>query len=285
MSFRDYARIEQAIHFLHANRLSRPSLAEVAAHIGVSPPYLQRVFRRWAGVSPNTLLRMLSVEHAKRLLRESRSVLDATYDAGVSSSGRLHDHFVTLEAITPGEYKSGGAGVEIACGVHDSPFGACFVATTRRGVCRLAFLREETAEYALHELRREWPRAAIREDASITADWVRRIFESGDREAASLPLLVKGTNFQVQVWRALLQIPEGAVATYRGIAAAIGRPQASRAVGQAVGDNPIAYLIPCHRVLRQAGDLGGYRWGVPRKTAMLAWEAAKTEVATARLVH
>lgn len=279
MHSRDYQRVEQAIRYVQTNRARQPSLEEVAGHVGVSPAYLQRVFRRWAGVSPKTLLRYLTVEHAKRLLRESHSVLDAAYDAGLSSPSRLHDHFITLEAITPGEYKTGGAGLLVAYGVHDSPFGPCFLATTARGVCWMAFLEDfGDAESQLAELRRTWPQAKINKDLASTAKLARRIFarnvEHGD---APIPLLVKGTNFQVQVWRALLQVPTGAATTYQALANAIGRPKACRAVGQAVGDNPIAYLIPCHRVLRQVGDFSGYRWGVDRKTAMLAWETARVE--------
>jgi AraC family transcriptional regulator, regulatory protein of adaptative response / methylated-DNA-[protein]-cysteine methyltransferase len=276
MTARDYDRVELAIRYLQTNWREQPSLEDVARRVGVSPPYLQRVFRRWAGVSPKTLLRLLTVEHAKRLLGESRSILDAAYESGLSGSGRLHDHFVTLEAITPGEYKNGGAGVEIACGLSNSPFGPCFLAVTARGVCRLAFLGDSSGEDELAALRSAWPQSSIREDRRAAAEMGRRIFSSG---SPPIPLLAKGTNFQVQVWRALLEIPEGAAATYQDIAAVIGRPTASRAVGQAVGDNPIAYLIPCHRVLRQSGDLGGYRWGTTRKTALLAWEAARRESA------
>jgi AraC family transcriptional regulator, regulatory protein of adaptative response / methylated-DNA-[protein]-cysteine methyltransferase len=278
MTARDYDRVELAIRYLQTNWREQPSLEDVARRIGVSPPYLQRVFRRWAGVSPKTLLRLLTVEHAKRLLGESRSILDAAYESGLSGSGRLHDHFVTLEAITPGEYKHGGAGVEIAWGLSNSPFGPCFLAVTARGVCRLAFLGDSSGADELAALRKHGRSRQFAKTGAPRLRWGAASFRPADH-SPPIPLLAKGTNFQVQVWRALLEIPEGAAATYQDIAAVIGRPTASRAVGQAVGDNPIAYLIPCHRVLRQSGDLGGYRWGTTRKTAILAWEAARRESA------
>lgn len=278
MPSQDYHRIEQAIRYLQVNRDRQPSLANVADHLGLSAPYLQRVFRRWAGVSPKTLLQHFTVEHAKRRLRATSTVLEAAYDAGLSGPSRLHEHFVTLEAVTPGEYRSLGEDLRIEYGVHDSPFGPYFLAATSRGVCGMQFLDDGNARNAIEDLRRTWPAAVVQENVAATETIARRIFAAPRpcSGAAPLPLLARGTNFQVNVWRALLAVPEGATTTYRAIAEAIGRPTASRAVGNAVGANPIAMLIPCHRVLRQLGHFGGYRWGIERKTAILAWESART---------
>ncbi len=274
----DYPRIETAIRYLAAHVDEQPTLSTVAAEVGLSPFHLQRVFKRWAGISPKRLLQLLTVEHAKELLDESASVLDTTYEVGLTSPARLHDHFVALEAMTPGEYKSGGADLEIRYGFHDSPFGAMLLAATGRGICRLTFPAGDEASAEVAGLATNWPRARLSEDPASTRPLARRIFDRAAR-GEPLRLLVHGTNFQIAVWRALLSIPEGEVTTYSRIAAAIGRPRAVRAVGNAVGANPIAYLIPCHRVLRQVGALGGYRWGAARKQALLAWESARLEAA------
>lgn len=282
----DYARVEQAIRYLDANARQQPSLADVAGHVGLSEAHLQRLFTRWAGVSPKRFVQWQTVEHAKRLLRESQaSVLDASYEAGLSGGGRLHDLFVTAEALTPGEYKSGGEGVEIAYGVHETPFGDAFIATTARGVCALSFLdvarpREEAAADAAAELRAGWPAATIRADDRATRAVAERVFAPlGDatERPAPLAVLLKGTNFQLMVWRALLRVPTGAVTTYEELAAATGSPTAVRAVASAVARNAISFLIPCHRVIRKSGELGGYRWGPDRKRTMIAWEAVRTE--------
>ncbi|MFZ5559118.1 MAG: methylated-DNA--[protein]-cysteine S-methyltransferase [Pseudomonadota bacterium] len=270
---RDYARIERAIRYLEAHAGRQPGLGDVAAAVGLSPYHFQRLFTRWAGVSPKRFLGLLTVAHARRLLQSSASVLDAALAVGLSGPGRLHDQFVALEAATPGEVKTGGAGLEIRWGVHASPFGEVLVALTPRGVCRMAFLGAGDEAAERDALAAAWPGAAVRRDDAGTASVARAVF-------AGVPgptprLWVRGTNFQVAVWRALLRVPEGAVCTYGDLAAAIGRPGAARAVGQAVGANPVAYLIPCHRVIRGVGGLGGYRWGPERKRAMLAWEAAR----------
>jgi AraC family transcriptional regulator of adaptative response/methylated-DNA-[protein]-cysteine methyltransferase len=287
MSSSDYARVEQAIRFLDANARRQPSLADVAAHVGLSEAHFQRLFTRWAGVSPKRFVQFQTVEHAKRLLRESRSVLDASWDAGLSGGGRLHDLFVAAEALTPGEYKQGGAGLEIAWGVHPTPFGDAFLAVTPRGVCALSFLpeseeRRAAVERAAAELAEEWPEATLRADASATRPQAARAFAplSESRlarhdEPAPLGVVLKGTNFQLKVWRALLQVPAGAVTTYEELAAAAGAPNAVRAVGSAVARNAIAYLIPCHRVIRKTGAFGQYRWGPDRKRAMLVWESER----------
>ncbi|HVR62982.1 MAG TPA: methylated-DNA--[protein]-cysteine S-methyltransferase [Polyangia bacterium] len=280
-----YARIQSAITFLTDRRADQPSLAEVAAHVGQSPFHFQRLFHRWAGVSPKRFLQFLTVEHAKESLRASATVLDAAYAAGLSGPSRLHDLFVTLEAATPGEFRAGGAGLDIRWGVGDSPFGRCFMAVTERGIALLGFLSEAGGDgeaRSLGDARRAlgdtWPRAGIRRDDAATAPWLRRVFSERSRAAgddARLSLFVRGTPFQLTVWRALLAIPPGQLTTYGALARAVGRPGAARAVGNAVGANPISWLIPCHRVIRGLGTFGHYRWGRPRKISMLAWEAAR----------
>ncbi len=276
----DYHRIERAIRYLDAAAPSQPSLEQVASHVGVSPYHFQRLFTRWAGISPKRFTQVLALRYAKDLLHDSRSLLDATFDAGMSSGGRLHDLFVTLEAVTPGEYRAMGAGMRIDAGFHETPFGECLLGVTARGVCALSFF-EGDREAALADLARRWPRAAIAEKPRATAPVASRIFRALEvRDPSSvvpLALLVHGTNFQVNVWRALLRIPAGTVATYEDVATAIGAPAATRAVGTAVGRNPVAFLIPCHRVIRTTGALGGYRWGLARKRAMLAWETGRSD--------
>ena len=275
----DYHRIERAIRFLDDSAPVRPSLDQVARHVGMSPFHFQRLFTRWAGISPKRFSQVLALEYAKDRLRDSRNLLDATYDSGLSSGGRLHDLFVTLDAVTPGEFRESGSGLRISAGFHESPFGQALIATTERGVCGLTF-HEGSRREALRDLAERWPQATIEERPRVTAPVAARVFaalEVRDPEGlVPLGLLVRGTNFQVKVWRALLQIPVGSVATYADIATAIGAPSAVRAVGTAIGNNPVAFLIPCHRVIRTTGALGGYRWGLPRKRAMMAWESGRT---------
>ena len=278
---RDYRRVEAAIRYLEARQPEQPRLAEVAEHVGLSPWHFQRLFQRWAGVSPKRFLQFLTVEHAKRLLESSETVLETTWAAGLSSPGRLHDLFVTVEAVTPGEVKSGGEGLEIRWGVHPTPFGEALVAVSDRGVCQLSFGdSDETPEEALETLERRFPEARLVEVPENTAPVSERIFRRlrGERGAVDaeqgLALHLRGTNFQLRVWRALLSIPDGEASTYGRIARSLGKSGAARAVGSAVGANPVAVLIPCHRVLRESGGLGGYRWGTERKRAILGWEAA-----------
>lgn len=272
----DYARIEQAILYLDAHAREQPSLDAVAAHVGLSAFHFQRLFTRWAGISPKRFLQMHTLSSARRLLAERRSVLDTSLAVGLSGGGRLHELFITLTAMTPGEFKSGGEGLTVHHGVHESPFGACLIAVCERGICGLHFLTGATEAEALESLRAEWPRAAFVESKGETASWARRIFpESPPSERTPLSVLVKGTPFQVQVWQALLRVAPGEVATYEDLAKAIGRPKAVRAVGTAVGSNPVALLIPCHRVLRKTGVFGDYRWGPARKQVMLAWESLR----------
>lgn len=272
----DYHRIERAIRYLDASAPTRPSLDDVARHVGLSPFHFQRLFTRWAGISPKRFSQVLALEYAKERLHESRNLIDATYNAGLTSGGRLHDLFVTLDAVTPGEFRDDGLGLRISAGFHASPFGEALIATTDRGVVGLTF-HDGSRRAALRDLADRWPHATIEERPRTTAPIASRIFHALEvRDPDSLVplgLLVRGTNFQVKVWRALLQIPTGRVATYEDIATSIGAPNAVRAVGTAIGRNPVAFLIPCHRVIRTTGALGGYRWGLPRKRAMLAWEA------------
>lgn len=272
----DYGRIEAAIHYLEENFQAQPSLAEIATHVGLSEYHFQRLFSRWAGTSPKRFLQFLTIQHAKKLLADSQSILDATYEAGLSSPSRLHDLFVTHEAITPGEFKQKGAGLTIQYGFHDSPFGECLIALTERGICGLQFVANGDREATLAELKAGWPQAEFVANEAATRPYVAPIFNLSDApEQSSLPLYLKGTNFQIQVWRALLNIPAGTAVSYGAVAQMIGNPKASRAVGGAVGSNPIGYLIPCHRVIQQAGKLGNYRWGSSRKKAILGWEAAR----------
>lgn len=271
---RDYERVARAIEYLRHNAAGQPDLAAVARHLHLSEHHFQRLFTCWAGVSPKRFVQFLTLEHAKTRLATTRGVLDLAGAVGLSGPGRLHDLFVTLEAVSPGEYKASGAGLAIRYGVHPSPFGAALVATTGRGICALHFV--DSPGDGIERLRRDWPDAELCRDPGATAPVAERIFRPlSSPPGRALALLVKGTNFQVKVWRALLELPSGSLATYGDVAARIGAPGSARAVGTAVGANPVAWLIPCHRVIRESGALGGYRWGTERKAAMLGWEAAR----------
>lgn len=275
----DYARVEKAIRFLDRDHAVAPSLADVARHVGLSEAHFQRLFTRWAGISPKRFVQHRTAQVVKRLLREERrAVLDASYEAGLSGPGRLHDLLVNAEAVTPGEYQRFGAGVEVRYGFHPTPFGEALLAVTARGICHLAFVHPVTRREALDRLRREWPAATLVADQDGTRGAAARAFPPpGSAHAPALALHVKGTNFQLKVWRALLEVPTGTVTTYGAIAAAIGDPRAARAVGTAVGSNPVSYLIPCHRVIRATGELGGYAWGPDRKRVMLALETTRED--------
>ena len=271
----DYDRIASAIGYLAERSSSQPSLAEVAAYVHVSPHHFQRVFSRWVGVSPKRFLQVLTLERAKELLRSSSlPLLDVSETLGLSSGSRLYDHFVQLEAMTPAEYKRGGAGVEITWGLSDGPFGQAFIASTARGICMLVFIDGDRTS-ALERLAEQWPGARLRRDDKQAHALAERLFEHPYTPDAPISVFVRGTNFQVNVWRALLNVPLGTLTSYSAVAEAVGRPGAARAVGTAVGANPVAFLIPCHRVIRQTGELGGYRWGLERKLAMFSWEAAR----------
>ncbi len=267
----DYLRIEQAIQYLDNHYKDQPGLEELAASIGLSEFHFQRIFTRWAGVSPKRFLQFLTREGAKDLLNRSENLLDTTHQVGLSSLGRLHDLFVTTEAVTPGEYKSHGAGVTIRYGLHPTPFGKCLIGVTEHGVCHLSFVQTSEGD-AIDALVGQWEQAQMIEDYKATSPLVEPIFDLGQRGKGSLQLHLRGTNFQLKVWEALLNIPAGTVTTYEGIASMIGSPGALRAVGTAVGHNPVAVLIPCHRVIRKTGGFGNYRYGAPRKKALLACE-------------
>jgi AraC family transcriptional regulator of adaptative response/methylated-DNA-[protein]-cysteine methyltransferase len=272
----DYDRIARAIEFIAANAGAQPGLDEVAAQARLSPFHFQKLFSRWAGVSPKRFLQVVTVARAKQLLDEGRdSLLGASEEVGLSSSSRLHDHFVTLEAMTPDEYRRQGAGLTIRHGEAETPFGRAFLAWTSRGLCALSFIEREPMRASVLSLQQGWPGATLTRDATGGQRLADGIFTERGGGRRPLSLLVRGTNFQIAVWRALLRIPEGGFAAYGDIAAAIGRPKAVRAVGTAVGANPCAFVIPCHRVIRESGALGGYRWGLTRKQAIQAWEAAR----------
>ena len=272
-----YRLIEQAIQYIEANVHRQPELDEIASAIGLSEYHFQRLFTRWAGISPKRFIQFLTKEHAKELLARSENLLDTTHQVGLSSLGRLHDLFVSTEAVTPGEYKSHGAGLTIRYGLHPTPFGKCLIATTERGICHLGFLQTSEGN-AIDNLVADWKQAKMNEDYESTAPLIARIFPNPETDSAfnkadqPLSLHLRGTNFQIKVWEALLNVPIGSATTYEHIAAQIGNPNAVRAVGTAVGHNPIAVLVPCHRVIRKAGEFGNYRYGSARKKALLARE-------------
>ena len=273
----DYLRIEQAIRYLETHYQHQPELHEIAAQIGLSEYHFQRLFTRWVGISPKRFLQFLTKEGAKELLEHSSNVLDAAYSVGLSSPGRLHDLFVNTEAVTPGEYKTRGAGLTIRYGFHPTPFGECLLGLTERGICHLGFV-QETHEAALAGLRTEWQGANLVEDRAATGALIAPIF-SLEESSTPISLFLTGTNFQLKVWEALIRIPAGSAGTYEQIAARIGSPGAVRAVGTAVGHNPVAVLIPCHRVIRKMGEFGNYRYGSARKKALLGWEMSRTALA------
>ena len=270
----DYVRIAEAIAFMRHNGDRQPSLGAIADHLHLSEYHFQRLFTQWAGISPKRFLQYLTLEYAKSQIAQTKSLLDLSLEVGLSSPGRLHDLFVNLEAITPGEYKAGGAGLHIWYGIHETPFGFALIATTARGICNLYFLGDAAAETAPQLLRQMWTKAELKRDQRRTEGLCDHIFHlTATRAKEPLTVVVKGTNFQIQVWKALLNLPFGTMTTYQTLAAAIQKPTAARAIGNAIGKNPIGYLIPCHRVIRESGELGGYRWGLDRKAALLGWEA------------
>lgn len=269
----DYERIASAIRFLDEHRAEQPDLATVAERVGLSPSHFHRMFRAWAGATPKDFLQCLTLGHAKELLRRGESVLDAALDSGLSGPGRLHDLCVTLDAATPGEIKSRGAGLLIRAGVAESPFGHCLLGETARGICHLSFFDDGGRDGALSEMRADWPLAELRWDDARAAELAAGIFTRGG-PAVSWKLFVRGTPFQLRVWRALLNVRPGSLVSYGKLAADAGNPNASRATGTAVGSNAISFLIPCHRVIRETGVSGQYRWGAVRKRAILAWESA-----------
>ncbi len=273
----DYRRVELALCFIEENFRRQPSLEEIAASAHLSKYHFQRVFKRWAGVTPAQFLQFLTVEYAKERLQAAQSVLDTALDAGLSGPGRLHDLFVNFTAMTPGEYKQQGAGLEITYSFHSTPFGVCLLAMTERGICALRFVEGEDEKVTLRTLQEEWPGAIFVADSHKTAVFIQQLFGEKKISAGERPfhLLLRGTNFQVQVWQALLKIPAGAMVSYQDVADLLGKPSATRAVASAIARNPIGYLIPCHRVISKVGRAHQYRWGSARKKAMLGWEAAQ----------
>ncbi|MDP2620161.1 MAG: bifunctional helix-turn-helix domain-containing protein/methylated-DNA--[protein]-cysteine S-methyltransferase [Hyphomicrobiales bacterium] len=271
----DYRRVCGAIAYLTENRLEQPALAAVAADVGLSEAHFQRLFKRWAGLSPKEFLQALTLDHARALLRDSASVLDTALEVGLSGPGRLHDLFVAHEAMSPGEYKAGGAGLKIVYGFHPSPFGEALVMASPRGLAGLAFADSpDDRAGVLADMMRRWPKANYVEDPARTSKLAGRIFDATLWNAGEpLRVVLIGTDFEVRVWRTLLRIPLGRVTTYGDIAAHLGRPKAARAVGAAVGRNPVSFVVPCHRVLGKSGALTGYHWGLTRKRAIIGWEA------------
>jgi len=251
------------------------TLDDLAARMGMSPAHFQRVFSQWVGVSPKRYQQYLTLDHARRLLADRFTVLETSLSTGLSGGGRLHDLFLRWEAMSPGDYARGGAGLRIGWGWFDSPFGPALVMGTDKGICGMGFAAETGAEATMADLRARWPKAHFTEDSAMLRPWVAAAF--GERATNPVPLYLIGAPFQIKVWEALLRIPTGHVTTYAEIAGAVGHDRAMRAVGTAVGRNPVSWLIPCHRALRKSGGLGGYHWGLPVKRAMLAWEAARTE--------
>lgn len=273
---RDYQRIERAIAYISEHFREQPSLEQIAAAVHLSTPHFSRLFSQWAGISPKQYLRAVTLEHAKAALRGKDDLLSASEQLGLSGPSRLHDLFVDLEAVTPGEFKNGGEGLVIRYAMLDTPFGPCMAAATERGLCAVNFMDSGSSDEVVAALRGDWPRAKLQSDPQAAEGMIatlQALLEGKTPEP--LRLLVRGTNFQIQVWRALLGIAAGQTVSYGELAARLGRPSAARAIGSAVGANRIAFLIPCHRVLRAGGQLGGYRWGEGRKRAMLAWEKSR----------
>jgi AraC family transcriptional regulator of adaptative response/methylated-DNA-[protein]-cysteine methyltransferase len=278
MSQSDFSRVAQAIRFLTGARREQPSLAQVAAEVGVSEFHFQRIFQKWAGISPKRFLQYLTLEEAKGLLLESRSVLEASLELGLSSPSRLHDLFVTLERMTPGQFKDRAQGLTLRWTVAETPFGQALLAELEGRLCALSFLAGDDSGQALAELQARWPRARFQlapEALEPVVSALASRFRGGPPQPLALAL--KGTPFQLRVWEALLRIPEGRVLAYGDLAKGLGEPGASRAIGTAIGQNPVAYLIPCHRVIQASGALGGYHWGAERKRAILALERARNE--------
>ncbi len=273
----NYQRIEQAIKFLEENFQRQPELDEVAEKVHLSPFHFQRIFTDWAGISPKRFLQFLTVDFLKSKLQESRNIVEAAGSAGLSSQSRVYDLFTTLEAVTPQEYKLKGSGIRIEYGFHETPFGSCLLGVTERGICWLSFTPiDKEPKSEMEKMKEHWHNSVFHQDQDLTMALIEKIFGiEGNKPLSKIHLLVKGTNFQVKVWEALLRLPMGSVTTYQNIAERIQNPKAVQAVGSAVGFNHIAYLIPCHRVIRKNGILGEYRWSAARKKSIIGWEMAK----------
>jgi|SRR6185295_12696351 AraC family transcriptional regulator, regulatory protein of adaptative response / methylated-DNA-[protein]-cysteine methyltransferase len=270
----DYDLVKHTLAFISENWRDQPSLETLADQAGLSPTHLQRLFTRWAGLSPKAFLQAVTLDHARGLLRDSASILDASYELGLSGPGRLHDLFVTHEGMSPGIYKAHGRGLNIQYGFHDCPFGRALILITSEGLAGLAFADHGKEKSALADMTARWPEATYVENQQATAAYAKRIFES-ERWKPDQPLKIVfiGSDFEIRVWETILRIPFGKASTYSDIASHIGKPKAARAVGSAVGKNPISFVVPCHRVLEKSGGLGGYHWGLTRKRAILGWEA------------
>jgi AraC family transcriptional regulator of adaptative response/methylated-DNA-[protein]-cysteine methyltransferase len=272
----DYDIVRRAIAHIRGNWRDQPEIEQIAEASGVTPTELHHLFRRWAGLTPKAFLQALTLDSARELLRSSASILDASYEVGLSGPSRLHDLFVTHEAMSPGEWKTGAEGVTISYGFHPSPFGSALVMATERGLCGLAFADFGEEKAALLDMQSRWLKAKYVEDSARTAPVAQRIFDKEKwRPDQPLRVVLIGTDFEVRVWETLMRIPLGRATTYSTIANRLGNPKASRAVGAAVGKNPISFVVPCHRVMGKSGDLTGYHWGITRKCAMLGWEAGK----------
>lgn len=271
----DFRRIEKAIQFIEENFQNQPSMKEIAEHVALSEFHFNRLFSKWAGTSPQRFMRFLTKEFAKEKLAESANILEATFESGLSSSSRLHDLFVSYEAMTPAEFKAKGAGLSVYYGIHETPFGECLIAITERGITDFRFLEEESKPLIIKEIQQDFGKAKLIFDINLTKPFIEQIFYENSNANEPIKVLMRGTNFQIKVWEALLQIPFGQMLSYETIANAIGKPTAQRAVGTAIGSNRLGYIIPCHRVLQKVGGIGGYRWGTTRKKAILGWEMAK----------
>lgn len=277
----DYERISKAIGFLRHHHRQQPDLAEVARQLALSEYHTQKLFTRWAGISPKRFLQFLTVEYAKQRMQKTGDLLSLSLEAGLSGPGRLHDLFVNMEGMSPGEFKQAARDITITCGMGETPFGTALIASTHRGICYLAFVEPHEEATAIIKLEQQWPNATLNIRPAEAQARLNQVFKPTPRiPKDTLSLWVQGSNFQIQVWRALLQIPTEGVLSYQQLAQFIGKPKAARAVGNAVAQNPIAFLIPCHRVLRQSGECGKYHWGEDRKAAILAWEAAQQEKTT-----
>ena len=271
----NFNRITEAIHYIQANFKNQPGLGEVAEKVNLSPFHFQRLFSEWAGTSPKRFLQYISLGYAKQLLKENQSLFDTAMETGLSGTGRLHDLFINIEGMTPGDYKNGGENLHINYSFAESPFGNVIVASTPKGICHLAFYEDETA--AIRNLQMQFPAAIYKQIMDSAQQNALFIFNHDWNKIQQVKLHLRGTDFQLKVWESLLKIPMGKLSTYGTIAKNLENPNASRAVGTAIGDNPVAFLIPCHRVIQGSGALGGYHWGIVRKTAMIGWEAAKIE--------
>ncbi len=282
----DYDLVRRALSFLSDAWIAQPNLEALAGHLNMSPAHCQKVFKRWCGLSPKDFVAALTLDHARQMLDGKASVLEAAHESGLSGAGRLHDLFVSHHAVTPGDYQKRGAGLEISYGFHDSPFGRALVAATSRGLVGLAFVNEDAGdddEATFEDIRQRWPNACFTSDEVTTSGYLAQVFASTSNDCGAKPderairLVLIGSDFEVRVWETLLKIPTGRAVSYGDIAKHLGKPSAARAVGTAVGRNPISFVVPCHRVLRADGGLGGYHWGITRKRAIIGWEAARLQ--------